>query len=550
MLKCINKSIFYILLMICISASGCAFNDLSVHMTSASTEKSEIDLSLPGDEQQETVRFNNIIKIPDDVAFDYSEISASFPEYLETELVYESRYIWHARYEPPYVIYGHEQDGKSLVTMYNFSSKTSSGFETRTKLRRYIRKASFDSRGYSYLSAFENEPHIWHYFRFDTINGETVDYFDMNEITGKSNINVSDVEEEGNLLAWTGETDDGRNLYIAEMTGDKPNLIHTLKLNTSANTLTPLTIRNQCVSYSDWNPDTQKWYIRTYDAYKGEHAIDTCDFELTARPESPPAFDRDLLVWLENREESNFLYIYSRYEDKKYLIDTQVQNPMPYYPYISYVKDGRLYSFDIRNKKKLALFDSSNEKVIMSEGGIMPYCYTEGEGYARIYMLRLQPEPEEEKMRYKIGSDGVVELERENAFLRYGIGSCTILYNGEEHPEIFAHETGFPLAEICSVLKARLEIQKSSNVLGDDVPEQFTVSREDIRLTFTGKAIKNAQGDGGASYDCIELPHLKATFYKGKIQIDLPDLLDALKISWIADTNQNILYINDTLPEN
>jgi len=77
--------------------------------------------------------------------------------------------------------------------------------------------------------------------------------------------------------------------------------------------------------------------------------------------------------------------------------------------------------------------------------------------------------------------------------------------------------------------------------LGDDVPEQFIVSRGDIRLTFTGKAIKNAQGDGGASYDCIELPHLKAAFYKGKIQIDLPDLLDALKISWIADTNQNIL---------
>jgi len=96
----------------------------------------------------------------------YNKVGGAWREKLDkgdmyAELVQESQYIWHARYDPPYVIYGHEQEGKSLVTMYNFTSKSSSGFETRTKLRRYIRKASFDSKGYSYLSTFEHEPHIY-----------------------------------------------------------------------------------------------------------------------------------------------------------------------------------------------------------------------------------------------------------------------------------------------------------------------------------------------------------------------------------------------------
>lgn len=129
-------------------------------------------------------------------------------------------------------------------------------------------------------------------------------------------------------------------------------LIHTINLNRPARTLTPLTIRNQCISYVDWSPDTEKWYIRTYDIYKGEHSTYTCDFELSAEPESPPAFDRELLVWPEESEGGNFLYAYSMYENKKYLINRNVQNPMPYYPYISYVKDGKLLSFNFSEKKE------------------------------------------------------------------------------------------------------------------------------------------------------------------------------------------------------
>lgn len=494
-------------------------------------------------EKQETIRFDHVIKIPDETTFDYTDLPPTPSKNLEIELVEENPYIWYARYEPPYVIYGHDRNGVSFVTMYDFTKNISQGFETRIKLRRYIRKASFDSKGYSYLSTFEHEPHMWHYFRYDNAAGEATDYFDMNEVTGKVNTAVSDAEEEGNLLAWVGSTPDEENLYIVEMKENTPRLIHTIKLNRSVDTLTPLTIRNQCVCYVDWNPDTEKWYIRTYDIYKGEHSPDTCDFEMNAEPESPPVFDRELLVWLEENDEGNFLYIYSRSEGEKYLIDKNVQNPAPYYPYVSYVKDGKLFSFDFNEKKKLMLFESSVEKVISGEGGIMPYCYTEAEKYARIYMLRFRPVAQEEKMRFVTGSDGTMELERQDMFQRVGMDRCKIVYNGREYPELFAQDLGWPLAGICEVIGAELNIEESRNILGADVPEKFTVSNGNIRLTFAGKAVKNALGDGGASYNCIEVPNLMAIFIKQNIQIDLPDFLDALNIPWTVDTEESKLYI-------
>jgi|GEM_PF-2858833 len=77
-------------------------------------------------------------------------------------------------------------------------------------------------------------------------------------------------------------------------------------------------------------------------------------------------------------------------------------------------------------KKKLILFESSVEKVVSGEGGIMPFCFTDAENYSRTYMLRIRPVPQEEKMRFVVTGAGTLELERKDEFHRVGMGSCCI----------------------------------------------------------------------------------------------------------------------------
>lgn len=498
------------------------------------------------------VQFENIVQVPSQISKDFTAIVAVKPDHLVCEKIAQESGVYDLLSEPPYIVYSHPGDDNDRITILNLENKMRSEFISRTDLRRFIRHVSLNDTGYSYLTTAEHQPYIWQYRTCDIQGSEiSVKTIDVEEILTKESkgelIYSSDIEEERDLLAWIEETKENgisiRNLYICQMSGDTLELIDTIRLNKGVDTLTPLILDNQTVSYVDWSPVAEKWYIRTYDIFKGEYSPDSHDFELDTNPVSPPMFDRSAVSWVEETDGSNSLYYYDIQKHEKYLVDTGIQSPKLHYPWLTYVKDGKLFGFDYHEMKKCILFDNAEEKVI---SGDMNYCLTEGVAGVSIYQVSLIPEMEPTPvMKYVTNDQGVRELERLSEFERTGMLNCKVTYNGLECPELYINFIGWPLENVCKVIGADIEIHESKNIEGADVPEKFTVSHGDTVLTFTGEAMLNSMADGGANYTCVEIPSLKAVYVKRHIEIDLPDLLDALHISWSADTTENVFHIGE-----
>lgn len=560
-----NRTFFIAVLILILLTGGCSKNDAPDSNTgSTALQPSITDFPDGAGQKNETdeqaVPFTNIIRVPSEAAEDFTDVQVSKPDYLFVEEITHDLAIYDVRYIGPDLIYSHEDGYSDAITVYDVTEGLKCDFPSRTSLRKYIRFVSFDETGYGYLTAFEHEPYTWQYFHFDSLHGvtDTIAY-DMQKViskeTGEYPAYQSDVEEEGNFFAWIEETRSsgsaGRLLYICILDDRKPELIHTIKLNRGVNTPTPLTIKNQCISYVDYHPDTEKWYIRTYDVLKGEHSEHSCDFEMDAKPESPPMYDRSVLAWTEESNEEQTLYSYDIQKKEKYLIDKGVSSPSLQYPSLVYVKDDKLFCFDYRTKRKLIIFEDEQEKVISGGGNaILPYCLTKSGGKSNLYLLRtVAPSALDiPEMKWVVNHEGVLELERESPFIRTGMENCTVFYNGLERPGLYINEIGWPLIDVCKVIRAEVEITKSKNVLGADVPEEFTVSHGNKSLTFTGEAVPNAFGDGGASYRCTEIPALQAMYVKRNIVTDLPDLLDALGISWTVEQPGNAFVIEDDMP--
>lgn len=563
-----NTGIFYMLFIaisILLLLSGC--NENSVQSSNTDTQALQSSVTdIPNEDAQknnmkgEVVPFENIIRIPSEVTEDFSGYQVCKPDYRVVEEISLNTAIYDVRYKAPYLVYSHEDGYSDAVTVYDVTKRTKCVFPSRTSLRRFIRFVSFDDTSYSYLTTAEHEPYTWQYFKFDTLHGvSTTKTYDMKKVISEEDREFptykSDVEEEGNLLSWIEETEvsgsTDRLLHICILNEETPELVHTIKLNRGVNTLTPLTIKNQCISYVDYHPDSEKWYIRTYDVFKGEHSPDSCDFEMNAKPEGQPMFDRSLLAWMEERNGEPTLYAYDIQKKEKYLIDTGITSPYLEYPSLFYVRDGKLFCFDYQENRKHTLFEDEHEKVISGGGNAMrPYCLTKGEKKSNLYLLHTMPPSMQDipDMKWVKNNEGILELERESSFVRTGMDNCTVIYNGLEQPGLFVHDMGWPLADVCKVIRADIEIRQSKNVLGADIPEEFSVTHGNTSLTFTGEAMPNAFGDGGASYSCREFPTLQAIYVKRNIFVDLPDLLDALQISWIVEQSGNAFVIKDDMP--